>query len=189
MFTELCVVIAPFLFHFSLNASTDRISGDISVYLGTDYALTDWINKAVDNNTKFYRLSRLWGGFSFFFFLFFLRQSWTKPICARKIWQQAEGGRSDVRSTCCNGAVTRGTTLHFRPEAVSLCSTLVSEDAVTPWRPSKCIWLGKNHKAAAWRDSNRENFVYIRSNSQSEPAVLRDDGDGQRQESVGRCLS
>ena len=91
---------------------------------------------------------------------------------AGNTWPQAEGGHAG--STCCNGAVTRGTTLHFRAEKPLARTSLISQDAVAPWRPNKCLWLGQNSEAAARRDANRENFVYISSEAKpwcSSPAA------------------
>lgn len=43
----------------------------------------------------------------------------------------------------------RGTTLHLRKPLVG--TNLISRDAVIPWRPNKCIWLGQNYEAAHWQ--------------------------------------
>lgn len=97
-------------------------------------------------------------------------------------------GRSDAESTCCNGAVMRGTTLHFRPEKPLACTNLISEDAFTPWRPNKCIWLGQNYEAAARRDTNRENFVYISSKSNQDRSVLQPEHSWWRCKETEMCL-
>lgn len=43
----------------------------------------------------------------------------------------------------------------------TVCTILISEDAVSPWRPDKCIWLGQKYETAAQRETNRENADYI----------------------------
>lgn len=105
---------------------------------------------------------------------------------AGNTWPQAEGGHA--RSTCCNGAVTRGTTLHFRAEKPLVCTSLISQDAVAPWRPNKCLWLGQNSEAAARRDTNRENCVYISSESKHGAPVLQPEASRWRCKEIERCL-
>lgn len=70
-----------------------------------------------------------------------------------------------------------------------VCTTSISEDAATPWRPNKCIWLGQNHEAAAWRDTNRENFVYIRSKMNPEPWVLQPEASWWGCKQTGMCFA
>lgn len=81
--------------------------------------------------------------------------------------------RSEARNTCCSlmAPLRAAPLLHFRKPLV--CTRLISEDAVTPWRPNRCIWLGRKCETAAWRNADRENVEYISSKSNHALLVLQ----------------
>lgn len=70
-----------------------RISEDIYAYLGTDYALTDWIKTAALNNIQFYRLSCLRCLYGFCLVLFFSKTKLDQTHMRRENLATGGGGQ------------------------------------------------------------------------------------------------